>query len=103
VIIGDRLIVLCNDATELVGAKSDLTSILWRLPTTSRWSSDRPQAWHEWILAGDEKGQLVAVDPVAGMIVWSHQLSGTIRGIGVDDSTIFVGTYEGTVRALRAK
>ena len=51
------------------------------------------------MLAGTEKGELLAFRAGDGLPLWSHALKGVIRGIGTSDRVLFVGTLKGVVYA----
>lgn len=39
---------------------------------------------------------------VDGLEVWSHDFPGVVRGIGIDDSMLYIGTLKGPVYAYRS-
>ena len=54
------------------------------------------------MIAGDRDGTLFALDEATGAVVWSQNIHDKpIRGIGSDESTLYVGTIDGQVIALR--
>jgi outer membrane protein assembly factor BamB len=101
---GDSLLVLVYDKPDSMAALKSLDLALkhvrWSRDTSSGWSSVRPFLWHGSVLAGSDEGRLVAFSP-DGSQKWSGTVSGTIRGIGLGDQTLYVGTQKGTVYAYR--
>ena len=52
-------------------------------------------------VVGDRDGTVYALNDATGAVVWSQSVHDKpIRGIGLDDSTLFVGTIDGHVIAL---
>jgi outer membrane protein assembly factor BamB len=51
-------------------------------------------------LAGSKQGKLAAFSP-DGSEGWSDTVGGVIRGIGVADDVLYVGTQKGTLYAYR--
>lgn len=46
---------------------------------------------------GDAKGSVHAPDPLDGSVVWTVEVRGTVRGIGSESGTLYVGTLDGIV------
>lgn len=86
---------------KLTAIDAELRQIGWvREPEKGSWSTDRPILWKGLLLAGDNQGNLLALDPEDGSIAWSTALEGQIRGLGHAGDTLFVGTIEGRLYAL---
>jgi outer membrane protein assembly factor BamB len=64
-------------------------------------SSSRPYLRFGEVLAATTRGELLAFRVSDGLPRWAREVAGTIRGIGHDDQTLFLGTQEGTVSAFR--
>jgi len=80
----------------------NITRVLWSADSKSKWSSPRPRLWHGWVVVGDRDGTVYALDEAAGTVVWSQNVHDKpIRGIGSDESVLYVGTIDGHVIALR--
>lgn len=87
---------------EVMLVDPNVTRVLWRAESKSRWTSPRPRLWRAWVVVGDRDGNVVALDEATGSIVWSRNVHDKpIRGIGSDESTLYVGTIDGQVIALR--
>jgi len=71
----------------------------WSTKASHNWTSARPYVWHETVLSGDSK-ELIAFRAADGARLWSQQIPGTIRGIGVSDDVLYMGTLKGSVLAL---
>ena len=79
-----------------------LRKILWHAESTAKWTSPRPRLWRGWVVVGDSQGNVVALDQRTGATVWSDKVHDRpVRGIGSDDTTLYVGTIDGHVIALR--
>jgi outer membrane protein assembly factor BamB len=87
---------------EVMLVNPNVTRVLWRAESKSRWSSPRPRLWRNWVVVGDRDGAVYALDEGTGSVVWSQKVHDQpIRGIGSDESTLYVGTIDGKVIALR--
>ena len=101
-----RLILARESLLVFLGSQSlasldlSLDKIRWSAKASKDWTSARPYVWRGAVLAGNG-GELVAFRASDGTREWSHQLSETIRGIGVSDDVLYVGTLKGPVLALR--
>ena len=96
--IGDSLIVLAGERSMMCVDRS-LAAVRWRRSIPDGLSSSRPYLWRDAVLAGSEKGELMAFRAPDGTPRWSHELKGVIRGIGTGDRILYVGTLEGLVYA----
>jgi outer membrane protein assembly factor BamB len=102
---GWRLIVTSDSLLAFLGpqilASFDLSlkGARWSAKASPNWTSARPYIWRDEVLAGDG-AVLVAFRASDGTRAWSHQLPGIIRGIGVSDGVLYVGTLRGPVFAL---
>jgi len=100
-----RLIVTSDSLLAFLGPQTlasfdlSLKEARWSAKASPNWTSARPYVWRDEVLAGDG-AELVAFRASDGTRVWSHQLPGTIRGIGVTDDVLYVGTLKGPVFAL---
>jgi outer membrane protein assembly factor BamB len=63
------------------------------------WSSTAPFVWGDDVLAGNNRGEVIAYRIADGKPAWSHKIGGTIRSFGSSDHMIYVGTVEGTIYA----
>jgi outer membrane protein assembly factor BamB len=63
------------------------------------WSSTAPYVWRDYILAGNNRGEVFAYRISDGKPAWSHKIGGTIRSFGSSGGVIYVGTIEGTIYA----
>jgi len=101
-----RLILARESLLVFLGSQSlasldlSLDKIRWSAKASKDWTSARPYVWRGTVLAGNG-GELVAFRASDGTREWSHQLSETIRGIGVSDDVLYVGTLKGPVLAVR--
>ncbi len=95
---GDSLIILAGDRS-LTCVDRSLASIRWRQKLTDELSSSRPYLWRGTVLAGTNRGELLAFRASDGTPRWSHALKGMIRGIGTSDRVLYVGTLKGLVYA----
>jgi outer membrane protein assembly factor BamB len=102
-LLGDSLVVLVYDNPDTATLKSvDLAvnGLRWSRETSGGWSSARAYLWRSWALAGSQRGKLAAFSP-DGSEDWSDTIGGVIRGIGVGDDVLYVGTLRGTLYAYR--
>lgn len=79
-----------------------LRRILWRAPSASKWTSPRPRLWRGWVIVGDREGTVYALNEATGAVAWSQKTHDkSIRGIGSDESTLYIGAVDGKVVALQ--
>jgi outer membrane protein assembly factor BamB len=88
--LGDRALACYTPA---------LDRALWTRTGADAWSSSRPYAARGIVLAGTETGELVALRPADGEVVWSENVGDTIRGIGTTSEGLYIGTLKGEVKA----
>ncbi len=105
----DEATPVVNDrGTYLVGEKEvmlidpKLRRVVWHAETKNKWTSPRPRLWHGWVVVGDREGTVYALNQATGAVEWSYNIHNkAIRGIGSDESTLYVGTIDGKVIALQ--
>ena len=97
-IASDSLLAFLGPQT-LASFDLSLKETRWSAKASPNWTSARPYVWRGEVLAG-VGADLVAFRASDGARMWSHQLSGTIRGIGISDDVLYVGTLKGPVFAL---
>jgi outer membrane protein assembly factor BamB len=64
-------------------------------------SSSRPYVWHGAVWAATVQGELFAFRPSDGKQLWFRTFEGSIRGIGQDERTLYLGTQQGMIYAYR--
>ena len=100
-----RLIVASDSLLAFLGPQTlasfdlSLKEARWSAKASPNWTSARPCVWRDEVLDGDG-AELVAFRASNGTHLWSYHLPGTIRGIGVSDDVLYVGTLKGPVLAL---
>lgn len=98
---GDRGIYLITEKRVML-VDPALRKILWRAESTGKWTSPRPRLWRGLVIVGDSEGNVVALNQATGAVLWSQKIHDKpVRGIGSDDSTLYIGTIDGHVFALR--
>ena len=90
--LGDQVVV-CLDA--------ELKNLKWRKEATREWTTARPYSFHGTALIAD-RTKLVGFSLSDGTEVWSQEFPGMVRGIGNDDSMLYIGTLKGPVYAIRS-
>jgi outer membrane protein assembly factor BamB len=86
----------------LILVDAELRRIIWRAESKSAWTSPRPRLWRGAIIAGDRDGTVFAIDEATGTTIWSRKIADkAIRGIGSDEKTLYIGTIDGKLIALR--
>jgi outer membrane protein assembly factor BamB len=95
------LLVVSDDrGATLKAFDASLRRVHWsRDPSAGKWTSGRPYLWEQNVLAGGGHGELAAISPTDGSVVWCSTLQGMIRAIGAGGEVLYVGTLEGTVYA----
>jgi outer membrane protein assembly factor BamB len=102
----DAVLVLLVDGganyRALVSLDMKLGRINWRRAAPDRWTTTRVFATDTTIVLGTSSGEVTSYCLADGSHAWSHKLSGApIRSIGGTDETLYVGTPEGTLYAIR--
>lgn len=99
----DSFLLLVYDKPDQAALKSfdlALKEVGWSRDASGGWSSARPTLWRGNVLVASEEGKLVAFSP-DGKEKWSAMVGRAIRGIGVGDGTLYLGSQKGTVYAYR--
>jgi outer membrane protein assembly factor BamB len=102
-----RLVAWENEVVVFLGERAiaavegTLRRVTWTQKSAVPWSSARPYVWKDTVLAGNDRGELFGFRATDGSAVWSENFEGTIRGIGSDAETLYVGTLKGTLFAWR--
>jgi outer membrane protein assembly factor BamB len=104
--IGDSLLVLLADEgadyRELVSLDLSLERVRWRQAPSKSWSTARRFfPWRQMVVVGTASGDVVGYCAADGTKAWSQTLGGTIRAIGGAEDTLYVGTVEGSLHAVR--
>jgi outer membrane protein assembly factor BamB len=100
---GDSLLFLVYDKPDEASLKAldlALREVRWIREASGGWSSARPVLWRGTVLVASEQGRLAAFSP-DGSEKWSDTVGRAVRGIGVGDDTLYLGTQKGTVYAYR--
>src|SRR5262249_25299764 len=98
--IGDRIVVpVFKNA--VVSLDRDLTRVVWQ--QSGRSCALRSRLWNGLVVIGNADGDLLAFNPTDGSRVWSHHFKGIITATGASGDTLYVGTQEGTVYAVRVR
>ena len=103
-ITNERLVVFIRKAEHrgaVVFLNPSTRKVEWTNTAESEWSSDVPQIWKGLVLAGNCQGKLLAMSVLTGEQVWSEQLKGCIRSIGISEHVLYVGAQEGQLYAVR--
>jgi outer membrane protein assembly factor BamB len=101
-VLADRLIVPGGRAW--IGAVDRaLAGVIWARTDATPLSVVQPIVWKGSLLTGTGDGRLLGLGLEDGRTAWSVQLEGSIRGLGMRDDILLVGTIGGTVYALQAR
>lgn len=98
IVASDALLAFLGPQT-LASFDLSLKGMRWSAKASKNWTSARPYIWRDTVLAGDGH-ELIAFQARDGARAWSSELPETIRGIGVSDDVLYVGTMKGPVYAL---
>lgn len=104
-ISGDSVFILLEDGAEragyIVSLSQDLKKVRWSQRSSPDWASERPYISKGLVIAGNCRGQLAAYRASDGAQQWTLNLKGCIRSVSDSGDTLFAGTQEGTIYALR--
>jgi len=101
VVAGESILVFLGEEV-LASLDLSLKKILWRAEASKEWTSARPYLWRDAVLAGNRR-ELVALRLTDGVREWSHQFPEVVRGIGISDEVLYVGSLKGPIFAYSAK
>jgi outer membrane protein assembly factor BamB len=90
-----------DDLLVLNAVHASLGSSRWIRRAERGWSSAGPYLWKGAVVVGGEAGELEALRPEDGAVVWARHVDGVVRGVGSDGDLLFVGTLKGTLFAVR--
>ncbi len=90
-----------HDLLVLNAVHASLGSSRWTRGAERGWSSSGPYLWKGAVLAGGEAGEIEALGPEDGAVVWTRHVDGVVRGVGSDGDLLFIGTLKGTLFAVR--
>jgi outer membrane protein assembly factor BamB len=102
-LLGDRFVLLVYDKPDEASLKAldlALNEVRWSRAAPGGWSSARPLLWRGMALVASEQGKLAAFSP-DGSEDWSDTVAGAVRGIGLGEDLLYLGTQKGTVHAYR--
>ena len=78
-----------------------LEKVRWSRTVPSKWSSFRVLVHDELVVAGTEDGEIRAMEIETGVVRWSVEVEGIIKGLSVEGEVLYVGTQGGLVYAVR--
>lgn len=106
-VTADSVLVLLADGEAnyraVVSVDRSLARIKWRQNAPTRWTTSRIFATERVMFLGAPTGEVTAYCVSDGSLGWSHKFAAgePIRVIGGSDETLFVGTPQGTLYAIR--
>jgi eukaryotic-like serine/threonine-protein kinase len=95
----DKHLIFFLGEKSVAAADLGLEKILWKHELTSTLSTAKPVVWRGSVLVGDDNGEFRALDPGNGLARWSTHFPKMVRGVGVSERTLYLGTLQGTVYA----
>ena len=96
--IGDDSILVPVGTQLVLCLTSDLKTERWRKQASQAWTIARPYVIQGTVLLG-EQGKLRGFRLNDGRELWAEEVGGVIRGVGYDQSTLYVGTLKGMIFA----
>ena len=100
-VASDSLVVFLGDEI-LASLDLSLKKLRWSAEASKEWTSARPYLWQGMVLAGN-RHELTALGIADGTRLWSYQFPETVRGIGISDRILYVGSLAGPVFAYYPK
>jgi outer membrane protein assembly factor BamB len=100
----DRLLLFMKGPKEqgrITAIDLKARKVLWSQTSEREWSSDMPRLWKGLVLAGNCQGKLAAFSEDTGKPIWSEELTGCLRSIGISDDLLYVGAQQGMLYAIR--
>ena len=99
--VGESLLVFANESGNMTLKSLPLTLDRVRWTQTAPrpgWSSFAwPYVWHDYVVVGRESGQFFGLRLTTGEPEWEGKVKGSIAGIGGDESSLYLGTSNGTL------
>lgn len=80
-----------------------LKKVRWQQKTVGRWRSKGFAVRGELVLAGNNTGEVIALDSADGTPRWRRTLTGDIRSVGGSGELMYAGTFEGMLYVWRAE
>jgi outer membrane protein assembly factor BamB len=101
----DALVVqLGNDDDSqqaLISIDRSLRRERWRITASEHWTTARAFAWKDTVAVGTAFGDVRAFCSADGSLAWTHRLPGTVRTIAGAGDTLYIGTTDGRVQAMK--
>jgi hypothetical protein len=100
---GESLLTFAGEREVLVlnAVHASLDGSRWIRRAERGWSSAGPHLWKGLVLAGGEAGEIEALRPEDGAVVWTRHVDGVVRGMGSERELLYIGTLKGTLFAVR--
>jgi outer membrane protein assembly factor BamB len=99
--VGESLLVFANESGNITLKSLPLTLDRVRWTQTAPrpgWSSfSLPYVWKDYVVVGRETGQFFGLRLTSGEAAWEGKVKGPIAGIGGDESSLYLGTSNGTL------
>lgn len=89
-----------GDADTLIALDLGTGKITWARKAPTEWTSIHPEIWRDMVLAADRDGELQAFGLADGVKRWTYKASEGLRGIGVSEDVLYLGTTEGSLFAV---
>ena len=89
-----------GEADTLIALDLGAGRIAWARKAPTEWTSVHPEIWRDMVLAGDREGELQAFGLADGVKRWTYKAGAGLRGIGVADDALYLGTTQGTLFAV---
>ena len=102
IVLADHGLVLFLGDEIIASLDPSLQKMRWSAEASKEWTSARPYLWRGIILAGNRR-ELVALRSSDGTRQWSHQFPEVVRGIGISDDALYVGSLKGPIFAYVPK
>lgn len=96
--LADNGLILFLGDEIIASVDPSLQKMRWSAEASKEWTSARPYLWRGIILAGNRR-ELVALRSSDGVRQWSHQFPEVVRGIGISDDALYVGSLKGPIFA----
>jgi len=100
----DRLFLFMKgpkEQSQIAAIDLKTRKVLWSQTSEREWSSDMPRLWKGLVLAGNCQGKLAAFSASTGKLIWSEELTGCLRSIGISDDLLYIGAQQGMLYAIR--
>jgi outer membrane protein assembly factor BamB len=101
--LGEEVVVFLIEDASLVAYDRSLGEVRWSKEAERTWSSYQPLLWDGVLVLGTPGGEVIGYRLADGSTDFRLTVEGVVRGLGRDETTLYIGTLGGTLYAWRIR